>query len=72
MNIIDRIVQAAAKLQSATGVPAKYLYLGESEMFELHDYITQNASIPIAVTTGAKVYGLHLFAVISPSHMAVS
>lgn len=72
MNIIARIDNAAAEFAAARGGRAKYLYLGESELRELQDYVTANLGRPASVSTGAKVGGLYLFEVISPSHLAVS
>jgi hypothetical protein len=72
MDIISRIDKVAGVFTSAHGRRAQYLYLGESEIRELNEYVESIRVAPSPLGTGAKVGGLYIFAVISPSHIAVS
>ena len=72
MDIIGRIDEAATILRTSAGVRARYLYLGESEIRELYEYIEKNGGQPTRVGTGATVGGLYVIEVGIASHLAVS
>lgn len=72
MSIIDRIGRVQAQFEAALGKRAKYLYLGDSELRELHEYAESITGEPASLGTGAMVGGMRVFEVVSASHMAVS